>query len=123
MGAPNLTFTISGNKVSHVSGHDFITVTFKSDIAYQVFECRATKIGEDYGVGKGELISTFSETPANTDRTFEIYDDYLTNGDGKYRISLFAQSKDGNWNDNYGFIPSGSKKLLTSDDKIILCRR
>ena len=51
MAAPGLTFTITGNKISAVSGFDSITVKFSSDIAYQAFECRATKTGEDWGRG------------------------------------------------------------------------
>ena len=53
MAAPELTFSITGNKISAVSGFDSITVTFSSDIAYTAFECRATKSGEDWGRGKG----------------------------------------------------------------------
>ena len=90
MSAPGLTFSISGTSISDEPGFDFITVEFSSDIEYQQFECRATKEGEDYGVGKGALVASFSFTPANTQRTFEVYDDYLLHGDGVYRISLFA---------------------------------
>lgn len=99
MAYPNLTFTASKNKISAASGHDSVTVTFSSDIQYTSFECRATKSGEAWGVGIGSLVASFSTTPAGTTRTFEIYDDYLTSGDGKYRISLFAMSADGEWND------------------------
>lgn len=98
MAAPELTFSITGNKISAVSGFDSITVTFSSDIAYTAFECRATKSGEDWGRGKGALIASFSQTPAGTQRTFEVYDDFLLSGDGEYRISLFAQGADGSWN-------------------------
>ena len=58
MAAPGLTFTITGNKISAVSGYDSITVKFSSDIAYTAFECRATKTGEDWGRGKGALIAS-----------------------------------------------------------------
>lgn len=63
MAAPKLTFSVSGEKVSAVSGFDYIIVAFQSDIPYQAFECRATKTGEEYGVGKGALIASFSTTP------------------------------------------------------------
>lgn len=53
MAAPGLTFTVSGHQISDEAGFDFITVTFRADMAYQAFECRVTKLGEDYGVGKG----------------------------------------------------------------------
>lgn len=124
MAAPGLTFSVSGNKVSDEPGFDYIIVNFQSDIPYQRFECRATKIGDDYGVGKGSLVASFSTTPANTQRTFEVYDDYLVHGDGEYRISLFAQGMDGSWNDNHGFIPSGqTETMLTADGLEFLVMR
>jgi hypothetical protein len=124
MAAPGLTFSITGNKISAVSGYDSITVAFSSDISYQAFECRATKSGEAWGLGKGTLIASFSQTPANTQRTFEVYDDFLLNGDGEYRISLYAQGVDGSWNDNYGFVPSGTTHTMkTSDGKEFLCMK
>lgn len=116
MSAPNLEFTVSGNKLSDEAGFDHISVTFSADAQYQSFECRATKVGDEWGVGKGVLVASFSATPANTERTFEVYDDFLVHGDGDYRISLFAQGMDGSWNDNQGFIPSGeSETMLTVD--------
>ena len=124
MAAPGLTFSVSGNKVSDEPGFDYIIVNFQSDIPYKAFECRATKVGDDYGVGKGSLVASFSTTPANTQRTFEVYDDYLAHGDGEYRISLFAQGTDGSWNDNQGFIPFGeTETMLTADGEEFLCMR
>ena len=115
MGAPQLTFSAGGSKISRQPGFDFISVTFQADQQYQRFECRATKAGDDYGVGKGELVASFSSTPAGVERTFEIYDDYLLRGDGEYRISLFAQGLDGSWNDNHLYIPAGSDAYFTAD--------
>ena len=123
MPAPELSFSVSGSKVSSVSGYTYITVTFSSDIAYTQCEIRATASGDEYGVGKGRLIASFSSTPASVERTFEVYDTDLVNGDGDYRISLFAQSEDGGWNDNYLLIPSSSSKMITSDSKTFLCMR
>lgn len=123
MPAPQLTFAVSGTKVSAVSGYDHVDVSFSSDIAYQAFECRATKVGEAHGRGVGRLIASFSTTPAGTSRTFEVYDTDLVNGEGEYRISLYAQSQDGEWNDNCAFIPANSTGLITSDSKIFLCER
>ena len=116
MSAPNLEFTVSGTKLSDESGFDYISVTFSADAQYQAFECRATKVGEEWGLGKGTLVASFSQTPANAQRTFEVYDDYLVHGDGEYRISLFAQGIDGSWNDNWGFVPNGqTDTMLTAD--------
>lgn len=124
MSAPNLSFTVSGGRLSAADGFDRVTVAFQADAAYTAFECRATKVGAEYGLGKGTLIASFSQTPAGTQRTFEIYDDYLTAGDGAYRISLFAQGEDGSWNDNDGFIPSGeTAALLDAGGLEFLCMR
>lgn len=124
MSAPNLTFDISGTELSDETGFDHITVTFSADAQYQIFECRATKVGEDWGLGKGVLVASFSQTPAEVPRTFEVYDDFLVHGDGEYRISLFAQGMDGSWNDNHGFIPSGqTETMLTADGLEFLVMR
>lgn len=124
MSAPNLTFDISGTELSDETGFDHITVTFSADAQYQAFECRATKVGEDWGLGKGVLVASFSQTPAGVPRTFEVYDDFLVHGDGEYRISLFVQGMDGSWNDNHGFIPSGqTETMLTADGLEFLVMR
>lgn len=123
MSAPGVTFSATGNRVSGAIGYNHITVTFQSDAPYVAFQCRATKSNEDYGVGKGTLVAAFSTTPANTPRTFEVYNDDLVNGDGEYRISLFAQGEDGSWNDNHLFLPSGSDGMVTADGFLFLCER
>ena len=123
MGAPNVTYSVNKNRLSGVSGFDSISVRFSADAAYTAFECRATKAGEAWGVGVGQLVTSFSATPANTERTFEIYDDYLVNGDGEYRIGLYVQAADGSWNDTIPFIPDGSGGLTTADGLTFLCRK
>lgn len=124
MSAPNLTFSVSGDKISTAENFDYIIVAFQADAPYQAFECRATKVGEDYGLGRGTLIASFSQTPANTQRQFEVYDDFLVHGDGDYRISLYAQGEDGSWNDNHGFIPAGeTETMLDADGLEFLCMR
>ena len=123
MAAPHLTFSITGEKISAVSGFDKVIVAFQSDISYQAFECRATKGDEAWGRGKGALIASFSQTPANTQRQFDVYDDFLLKGDGEYRISLYAQGEDGSWNDNYYYIPQDSSMYICADGKPYLCMR
>lgn len=68
MSAPNLVFSVSGTQISDESGFNYISVTFSADAPYQAFECRATKLGEDWGLGKGVLVASFSQTPARTPR-------------------------------------------------------
>lgn len=124
MGAPNLSFTVSGERLSDEAGFDYISVTFSADAQYQAFECRATKAGAAWGLGVGTLCASFSQTPANVQRTFEIYDEDLVHGDGNYRISLFAQGVDGSWNDNEGFIPYGQTETMrTADGREFLVMR
>lgn len=124
MGAPNLSFTFTRGKISDEPGFDCIAVIFSADAPYQAFECRATKAGESWGRGVGTLCASFSATPANVQRTFEVYDDFLVRGDGQYRISLFAQGEDGSWNDNEGFIPYGqSETMLDADGHEFLVMR
>ena len=124
MGAPNVAFSISNNRISSASGYDSLTVTFVADGATTAFECRATKVGEAWGVGVGTLVASFSATPANTSRTFEVYDDYLTNGDGEYRIGLYVQAPDGSWNDTIGFITGdATATMLCADGTAFLCRK
>lgn len=111
----DLAFTVSSNKISAKEGFDVVTVNFSVNTAYKTFEARATKEGASYGQGIGTLIAAFSNTPALTERTFEIYDEHLTSGDGNYRISLYAEA-------DYGdiIIPVNSTMLITSDDKIFI---
>lgn len=117
MAEPVLTFTYSASIISAKTGYDVVTVTFSSDIAYQKFECRATKEGQTFGPGVGALLAYFGYTPAKTNRTFEIYDEHLTAGDGKYRISLYAETATNGY-----YIPLNSDKLITKDRNIFLSK-
>ena len=124
MGAPNVTYSVSKTRLSRASGFDSISVKFSADAAYAAFECRATKAGQAWGVGVGSLVASFSTTPAGVERTFEIYDDYLVNGDGEYRISLFVKAPGGSWNDTIGFIPRGATDpMVCSDGATFLSRK
>ena len=116
MGAPNITFEVTRNKISGATGYDSLGVTFSADGPYAAFECRATRSGKPWGVGMGALIASFSATPTDTQRSFEIYDDYLLQGDGEYRISLYVQAADGSWNDTIGFIPGGTNSAMICAD-------
>lgn len=114
MGAPNLTFSFDK---SAIGANQYVTVSFTSDVPYTQFEARATLDGTEWGRGVGTLVGAFSATPANTERTFEVYDTEIVNGDGVYRISLFAQGLEGAWNDNVQFIDYTGNWFITSDGK------
>ena len=120
MAAPNLTF--STNK-TEIGLNDYVSVSFTSDIAYTQFEARATLANANWGRGIGTLVGAFSTTPANTERTFEIYDTEIVSGDGVYRIGLYAQGEDGSWNDNEQYICYDGKSFKTSDGKSFLVMR
>lgn len=120
MAAPQISYSKDYDKVS-AARH--VTVRFSADAAYESFECRATKTGEPYGVGIGELIASFSYTPAGTERTFEIYNTDLLEGDGLYRLSLFAKGEDGSWNDDIAFYTSENEPVLTGDGKNYLVQK
>ena len=111
MPAPELTFSVTGTTVSGVSGYNAISVTFSSDVEYIAFECRATRADAEWGLGIGTLVAAFSQTPANVNRTFEVYDTFLTSGDGTYRITLYAQGTGGNWNDKTYYYTLGTWQL------------
>lgn len=106
MAGPNLTFVLDRTKISAVPGYNVTNISFYSDVAYRVFECRATKIDEAWGVGRGTLLAGFSLTPENVSRQFEIYSNDLLNGDGIYRITLMAQGLDDEWNIQTTILPA-----------------
>lgn len=120
MGAPTVTFESSGNRLG---ANAYIEVEWSADVATQAFEARATRSGSPYGVGVGLLVGAFSSTPAGVQRTFEIYDTELTQGDGAYRISLFAQGTDGVWNDNCGLHVSGGDVFADANGDAVLVLR
>lgn len=123
MGAPNVTYSITNNILSDEAGFNSIIVTFSASGEYTAFECRATPAAAQWGQGIGTLVAAFSQTPAGVERTFEVYDTDLVNGDGEYRISLYVQGTDGSWNDTILFIPQGqTSPLITSDGNQFLVR-
>lgn len=124
MAAPQLTFSITGNKISAVSGSTRSPFPSRRTSPTRPSSAARRSPARIGAAGKGALIASFSQTPAGTQRTFEVYDDFLLSGDGEYRISLFAQGADGSWNDNYGFIPLGeSQALKTADGEDFLCMK
>ncbi len=123
MAAPELKFTVTGRGVSLAPGFDAVDVTFSAGAPYLKFECRATKFGEDYGVGIGTLVASFPATPAGVERTFSVGARHLIHGDGEYRISLFIEGEDGAWNDGVAFIPAASTGLITAGGEKYYCTR
>lgn len=138
MAVPNLTYTITRNKLSAVGGYNSAAVSFSADAAWLAFQARLTKAGEDYGLDKGTLIASgepgyfipsgsdglitadgkrfgFQQVKAGVERSFNVSSDMLSGGDGEYRVSLYVQDMDGFWGDLFTFVPSGSTGLITAD--------
>jgi hypothetical protein len=107
------------SKISDESNMDVSTATFKcTNTTLERFEVRAVKSGNEIGRGKGLLVEldnalypsetlTCGEdvTPndykllINTNQTITIDDEELSQGDGGYTISIYAQSSGGEWNE------------------------
>lgn len=83
--------------ISDESGFDQSTCTFRSDLALQAWEARATKAGTTPARGVGLLVESGTTLAANTDATVVVDDEELTNGDGEYTITVYGQSTGGVW--------------------------
>lgn len=105
MGIPAITFA---NDVDIVSTVQSCTVDFQVNENFVQFEARSTKVGETYGRGVGNLITSMSIAlpnyyPKDKSFSFVITDSNLISGDGQYRISMYAQNVDGVWSDAVAF--------------------
>lgn len=105
MAIPNITFTKDVDIVSTVQS---CTVDFYVDENFRKFEARATKQGDPYGRGVGNLVTEMyivspNYFPANKSYAFVITDTDLVFGEGVYRISMYAQNTDGIWSDAVAF--------------------
>ena len=98
--APVITVgTPSRAIISDESGYDQATCTFRSDMALQAWEARATKAGTTPARGVGLLVESGTTLAANTDATVVVDDEELTNGDGEYTITVYGQSTGGVWSE------------------------
>lgn len=105
MAIPEITFTHDVDIVSTVQS---CTVDFSVNENFLKFEARATKNGEPFGRGIGNLVTEMNIVspnyfPANKSYTFVITDSDLIFGEGLYRISMYAQNTDGIWSDAVAF--------------------
>lgn len=91
------TLTLKSYTRSRLSGKEgFATsqVVFTCDTDLQAFEARATKQGNQYGVGIGDLLCRIETVEADTDISFSLSAESLTQGDGAYRVSLYGKADD-----------------------------
>ena len=91
VGTPNRTI------ISDETGYDQCVCTFKSDLALQQWEARATKAGVTPARGVGLLVESGGSLAANTNATVYVENEELTDGDGEYTITVYGQSVDGIW--------------------------
>ena len=91
--------TPSRTIISDESGYDQCTCTFRSDLALQAWEARATKDGTTPARGVGLLVESGTTLAANTNATVIVDNEELTNGDGEYTITVYGQSTGGVWSE------------------------
>ena len=84
-------------KISSIVGYDSSVVKFKSNQLLTQWEARATIEGEPYGRGIGLLVEKYNGNGYSG--TITIDDEELTNGDAKYRISVYGKNLYGEWSD------------------------
>lgn len=94
--------TITGKTkdiISDETGHTQCICTFTVDKDVYQWEARAVSGREEPKRGDGKLVETGLNLKAN--ETGQVIVDYweLTQGDGLYTISIYAQDFDGNWSD------------------------
>lgn len=89
--------TPSRSIISDESGYDQCVCTFKSDLALQQWEARATKSGTTPARGVGLLVESGGSLAANTNATIYVDDEELTQGDGEYTITVYGLSTGGVW--------------------------
>ena len=95
---PTITVgTPSRSIISDESGYDQCVCTFKSDLALQQWEARATKSGTTPARGVGLLVESGGSLAANTNATVTVDDEELTQGDGEYTITVYGLSTGGIW--------------------------
>lgn len=84
-------------KISSIVGYDSSVVKFESNQLLTQWEARATIEGEPYGRGIGLLVEKYNGNGYSG--TITIDDEELTNGDAKYRISVYGKNNYGEWSD------------------------
>ena len=95
---PTITVgTPSTSIISDETGYDRCICTFRSNLALQQWEARATKAGVTPARGVGLLVESGTTLAANTDGTIYVDDEELTQGDGEYTITVYGQSTGGVW--------------------------
>lgn len=115
----------TNNTLSFIEPYNTATVRFSCNQTYQHFLCRCTKDGQPYGRNKGYLVQEYTgERPSETIVEF-LFNSIpaMTDGDGLYRVGLYVQNMDGEWNeeDCYFLVQGGGYfRVGTTHDKVIV---
>ena len=143
MAQPVLTYSLTwgtGNIYQKLSGKTYtdangnmvdcsnLTVTFSSSTYFKKFYATAVKDGNNYGFENDILVDIRTNNPtgillheltarnANTNFNFTINTtSLLSNGDGVYRIGLYAQDNNGIWNYEYFLLDISNNQLMSSN--------
>lgn len=89
--------SIDKYKISRLLGINECRCSFHCDIDVSKWEARATLEGAPKGRGIGLLVESGTDLKAGEKGLVSILDTELTDGDGNYVISIYAQSSDGVW--------------------------
>ena len=98
---------LSSNTRAALGSSNKITVKFTANSALSEWQVRITKAENDYGVDNGTKVCyrTNIATGAEIEENIPLTSTYFNEGDGVYRVSLFAQrSFDGLWDVTYIFM-------------------
>lgn len=89
---PNITIvSYSFSAISDEVECNKCIVVFKSDVNITQWEARA----DGNGVGQGILVGSGNSLSANTEHSFDIDWNELTNGDKQYKINIYGLNENG----------------------------
>ena len=85
--------TLAGDRLamSHIAPHNLLTCKFTTTSTIDKWECRATKVGQPYGVGIGLLVGSGNVVTGGVEIVFTVPSTALSLGDGEYRLSHYVQ--------------------------------
>lgn len=85
--------------ISPIDGFNKCVCTFTVNQDVYKWEARASKNSEQPSRGEGELVERGSYLPRGKEASVIVDYNELNQGDGKYTISVYAQSYNGYWSD------------------------
>lgn len=129
MAQPFLRYTLpSKAKVSYADGFNTVSFTISSDNDLVKLIVVAVHESKEYGFIENELVDRVNgqiilelDNQEAGDYTATINTvNHFTDGEGNYRIGLYAQNSDGIWNYEYFLVDIDEKFIQTNEDKYVL---